>query len=123
MKIEIINGLFTVCQLKKGIQIDINRPFTFVSRTDEELSLVCPTEDVPKGTFRREDGWQMMRIAGKLEFSEVGILARLSALMASASIPIFAVSTYNTDYILVKDTHIDRAVRILSEHWYDIKML
>ena len=123
MTIEIIRGEFTVCQLKKGTQIDINRPFTFVSRTDEELSLVCPTENVPKGTLRREDGWRMMRIAGKLEFSEVGILARLSALMASASIPIFAVSTYNTDYILLKDEHFDRAVRMLSEHWYDIKML
>ena len=123
MKIEAIRGEFTVCQLKAGTAVNMNQPFTFLSRTDEELSLVCLTEAVPQNTVRREDGWRMLRIAGTLDFALVGILSRIGALLASAGIPIFAISTYNTDYILVKDADLDRTIRVLSEHWYDVRML
>ncbi len=123
MKIEVIRGIFTVCLLKGGTAVNMNQPFTFLSRTDEELSLVCLTEAVPKNTVRREDGWRMLRIAGVLDFALVGVLSRISALMASASIPIFAISTYKTDYILVKDADLDRTIRMLTEHWYDVRML
>ena len=122
MKIEAIRGEFTVCQLKAGTAVNMDQPFTFLSRTDEELSLVCLTEAVPQNTVRREDGWRMLRIAGVLDFALVGILSRIGALLASAGIPIFAISTYNTDYILVKDAHFKHALHILSEYGYDIKM-
>ncbi len=121
MKIQIIEGNFTVCQVDGGVPIDISRPFTFLSRTDEELSLVCPCESVPSRTIQREDGWRMLRIAGTRDFALVGILSRIGAVLADAHIPIFAISTYNTDYILVKDVHFGHALHTLSEYGYDVE--
>ena len=122
MKIQAIKGNFSVCQLKDGALIDISRPFTFTARTDEELSLVCPSESVPSGVLQREDGWRMLRIAGTLDFSLIGILSRIAGALAEESIPIFALSTYNTDYILVKDAYFDRACSALSRRGYHLSL-
>lgn len=78
--------------------------YYFIGRSDEENSLVCLTEDVPDNTIIREDGWRAFYIEGVLDFSLVGILSKISTLLAENNIGIFAVSTFNTDYILVKKT-------------------
>ena len=110
----------TVCRLKNLWCFQADTPFFFLARTDEEISLVCRTEDVPAETAAREDGWRAFRIQGILDFSLTGILSELSAVLAGRGIGIFAVSTYNTDYILVKAENLDRAMSALAAEGYDI---
>ncbi len=110
----------SVCKLSDIEDIDISREFFFICRTDEEISLVCKTEDVPRNAIERDDGWRGFRIKGVLDFSLIGILSKLSGILAENKIGIFAVSTYNTDYILVKKKNFDRALEVLSAAGYSI---
>ena len=106
---------FSICKVADYTQIDLESPFVFTGSTDEEKSLVCPTELVPQNTVKRDDGWKALRINGMLEFSLVGILARISTILAENSIGIFAVSTFNTDYIFVKRFNFDKAIKALED--------
>ena len=83
-------------------------------------SLVCRTAKVPGNATRREDGWRAFRIQGQLDFSLVGILSRISSILAENRIGIFAMSTYHTDYILVKAGDYERALECLSAAGYTI---
>ncbi|MBQ8946620.1 MAG: ACT domain-containing protein [Lachnospiraceae bacterium] len=118
MELKKIEHKLTVCKLKSVADIDLTREFYFVGKTDEELSLVCKTEDTPADTLEREDGWRGFRIQGMLDFSLIGILSKLSAILADNRIGIFAVSTYNTDYILVKEENYERALTVLANTGY-----
>ena len=120
MTLEVLPQALTVCKTASMAEIDTNGTFFFIGRTDEEISLVCPTAEAPARTLAREDGWRGFRIRGTLDFSLVGILSRLSAVLAEAGIGIFAVSTYNTDYILVKEKDLDRALAALAAAGYEI---
>ena len=88
--------------------------------TDEEISLVCKTDYVPQNTIERDDGWRGFRIQCVLDFSLIGILSKLSAILAENNIGIFAVSTFNTDYILVKAENFEKALKVLSDAGYDV---
>lgn len=123
MKLEILPQSLTVCKVRSLSAQVLEQEVCFIGKTDQELSLVCPTEAVPGDTLAREDGWRCFRIAGQLEFSLVGILARLSEILAGEGIGIFAVSTYNTDYILVKEEDLERAVAALAAQRYDVVAL
>ncbi len=114
MKIKAIDGLFTVCKVKDLKYIDLSRDFTFAAKTDEEISLVCRTCDAPEETVDREDFWRAFRIEGVLDFSLTGVLSKISGILADEKIGIFAVSTYNTDYVLVKSENFERAIEALS---------
>ena len=120
MKLKPLQETLSVCKLTSLEGFDLCSPFYFLGRTDEELSLVCRIEDVPEHTLERDDGWRAFRIQGILDFSLIGILARLTGLLAEHKIGIFAVSTFNTDYILVKAENFDRALDILSREGYEI---
>ena len=78
------------------------------------------TRYVPSETIEREDGWRAFRIEGVLDFSLIGILSGLTSLLAEQGIGIFAVSTYNTDYILTKAEHYTRALTVLEDAGYRI---
>lgn len=110
----------TVCKLADGAAVDLNADFYFLSKTDEERSLVCKTEDTPSETTARDDGWKAFRIEGVLDFSLIGILSKLSGILAAHGIGIFAVSTYNTDYILVKAENFDAALAALAAEGYAV---
>jgi hypothetical protein len=84
-----------------------------LTRTADELSIVCAEECVPSG-IQIEAGWRALKVAGPLDFSLTGILAAIASPLAAAEISIFALSTYDTDYVLVKEAHLAAAVRILS---------
>ena len=101
--IEPLDISLSVCKVEDYSGIDISKPFCFTGSTDEEYSLVCPTDMVPGNTTDRDDGWKAFRIVGVLDFSLIGILAKISRILATNEIGIFAVSTYNTDYILTKE--------------------
>lgn len=120
MKLKTIPFDLTVCKLADVSSIDLNGEFFFIGRTDEEISLVCRTEDTPDNTVRRDDGWRGFRIEGELDFSLIGILSKISSILADNRIGIFAVSTYNTDYILVKKENFDKALSALAEAGYQI---
>ena len=105
---------FSICKVTDYAQINLESPFVFTGSTDEEKSLVCPTELVPQNTVKRDDGWKALRINGMLDFSLVGILARISTILAENSIGIFAVSTFNTDYIFIKKCNFDKAIQALE---------
>ena len=109
----------TVCRLPSAGGIDLPAGFCFAAVTDEEVSLVCRTEDTPAGTEAREDGWRAFRVRGVLDFSLTGILSRISGVLAAEKIGIFAVSTYNTDYILVKAENFGRAEEALKAAGYE----
>ena len=119
--LEPIDVLLSVCKVEDYSQIDLSKPFCFTGATDEELSLVCPTDIVPENTTDRDDGWRVFRIVGTLDFSLIGILAGISGILASNEIGIFAVSTYNTDYILTKEYNYEKSLNVLRGSGYAIK--
>lgn len=124
MVLKAIPGEFSVCSLTGMEGVSLEDEFCFLSRTDEELSLVCRSEVVPAGARKVESGWRMFRVEGVLDFSLTGILSRLSSALAEARIGIFAVSTFNTDYILVRSADFDRAreaLRRIGCEWRDEK--
>ena len=109
-----------VCKVASLEDVDQDAEFFFLGKTDEELSLVCRTEDTPAHTTERDDGWNGFRIEGVLEFSMIGILSKLSGILAEHRIGLFAVSTYNTDYILVKKENFEAALEALAAEGYTI---
>lgn len=121
MKLKKLPYALTVCKLTNAASIDLNKDFYFIGKTDEEISLVCKTEDVPAENIAREDGWKAFRIEGILDFSLVGILSKLSDVLAQNNIGIFAVSTYNTDYVLVKKENFNKAADVLAQAGYDVE--
>ncbi len=113
MKLEVLPQTFSVCKVANYGGIDLDTPFVFTGATDSEKSLVCPTAIVPVNTIVRSDGWRAFRVAGTLDFALVGILAALSKTLADAGVGIFAISTFDTDYILTKAEDFDRALAAL----------
>lgn len=114
MIIKPINHDFSICRVSDYAGVDLNAEYCFIGKTDEECSLVCMTANAPELALAREDGWRAFRIEGVLDFSLIGILADISTLLAEHKIGIFVVSTYNTDYVLTKREHFERALEVLS---------
>lgn len=122
MKLKKINADFSVCKVVDYSLVDLNSDFCFTAKTDDENSLVCQTKNVPKNTTARDDGWKAFRIdEGALDFSLIGILAKISSLLAEAKIGIFAVSTFNTDYVLTKSENFEKALEVLKNAGYEIE--
>jgi len=120
MELKVLPYDLTVCKVEDLSAFDLKKDFYFLGKTDEELSLVCRTEDAPAGAAARDDGWRGFRIQGVLDFSLIGILSELSGILAANKIGLFAVSTYNTDYILVKKEKLDRALKALADAGYTV---
>ena len=118
MKLEKLPYDLTVCKVRSLADIDFTAGFFFIGRTDAELSLVCRTMDAPENAVAREDGWVAFRIQGILDFSLVGVLSRLSSILSASGIGIFVVSTFDTDYILVKAVDFERAKAALESEGY-----
>lgn len=120
MELKKLEGSFSVCKVVDYSMVNLNSTYCFIGKTDEENSLVCLQEEVPENTIEREDHWKAFRIQGSLDFSLIGILSEISTLLAKNSIGIFAISTFNTDYILMKEEHFTNAMRVLAEAGYHI---
>ena len=117
MRLQLLEGRLSVCRLVAAEPIPdwANEAGGFVSitRTQEELSIVCAETAVPRDV-QREDGWRAFRVEGSLDFALVGILASIAEPLARAGISIFAVSTFNTDYVLVKEANVEAAAQALE---------
>jgi uncharacterized protein len=117
MKLSILPGSFAVCRLAPDSEVPgwvwENKTLLSVTYTNDELSIVCQSSFVPFH-IRAEKGWVALKIEGPLDFSLTGVLTGLSDPLAASGVSIFALSTFDTDYILVKEQDISEAKRILE---------
>lgn len=120
MTLELLPMEFTVCKLFPETKADLSAPFTFFARTDQELSLVCPSACAPADPLAQETGWRCFRVRGPLVFSLVGVLSCLSACLAEAGISIFAISTFDTDYLLVRKQSLSSARDALTRAGHEV---
>ena len=120
MKIRKIHQEFSVCQVEDYSLVNLDSKYCFLGKTDKEKSLVCVTSDVPSNTIQRDDGWKAFYIQGILDFSLIGVLSKITTILANNEISIFAISTYNTDYVLIKKKNYQRALNILKSSEYEI---
>lgn len=121
MTLQVLPGEFSVCKVVDMAAVDFTASWLFVGKTDAELSVVCLREDAPQQYEAREDGWRAFRVAGQMDFSLTGVLAGLSAVLAQAGISIFAVSTFDTDYVLVKQDRLVAALAALESAGYGLE--
>ncbi len=120
MTIEPLATDFSVCKVTDYSLVEMDRPFIFTASTDIERSLVCPTEFVPENATDCENGWKAFRIVGTLDFSLIGIIANITKLLAERKIGVFVVSTFDTDYVLVKQEDFDTAVAVMVRCGYEV---
>ncbi len=123
LSLSILPNNFAICRLDKGAGIPdwaLASSFFSLTRSAEELSVVCPQNLVPEG-IRRNAGWRCLKVEGPLDLSEIGVLASLTGPLAEEGISIFAVSTYDTDYLLVKKNDLKKAVTVLSQKGHQIR--
>ena len=120
MTLQVIRADFSVCRVADYSSVNLQTAYCFIGKTDEEKSLVCLTSEVPPNVIRRDDGWKALRIQGVLEFSLIGILSKITVILADNNISIFAVSTYNTDYLLIKKGNYEKAIQALENAEYKI---
>ena len=120
MKLKVIAGEFSVCKVEDFSQVNLDNLYTFTGKTEQENSLVCLSQDVPTNVLDEDKGWSAFRVEGVLDFSLVGILAQISQILAEQKISIFALSTFNTDYILTKTAVFSDALSALEKAGYEI---
>jgi hypothetical protein len=112
-----LNDRFAICRMPPGDATPHWASnacgFLSITRTAGELSIVCAESAVPPGV-QREIGWRIFRVEGPLDFALTGILASIAVPLAEAGVSIFAISTYNTDYVMVKEKDVETAVRALE---------
>ncbi len=117
MTLVLLPDVVAVCRLAANEAVPgwgVNGRFWSVTRTAVELSVVCAEALVPEGV-RVERGWRVLKVVGPLDFSLTGILASLAQPLADAGVPIFALSTFDTDYVLVKQEKVETAVSVLRQ--------
>ena len=125
MNLSLQKDRLAVCQLAPDAAIPAwaagKVSFSSISRTSEELSIVCPEGVVPKDV-KAEAGWRVFKLDGPLDFALTGILASVAAPLAQAGVSIFALSTYHTDYVLVKDQKAGEAVNALKAAGHNVRI-
>lgn len=117
LTLSLLPDNYSICRLEPAADIPpwaLAGNFFSITRTEEELSLVCSQEVVPDGVLC-EKGWRCIMVVGPLDFSLTGILASLTASLAEVGISVFAISTFDTDYLLVKADNLKRALLKLQE--------
>ena len=116
LSLSIVQNKLAVCRLEKDTQVPswaMDDTFYSISRTNDELSIVCSEDNVPDN-IKSDKNWRAFKVEGPLDFSLTGVLVSLANPLAEAQISIFAISTYDTDYLLVKDNDFEKAVKVLE---------
>ena len=123
LRLTVLPGEFSVWRLAADAPLPSLEPGSFhsITRTNDELSVVSASTDVPAGA-RAETGWRCLRVEGPLPFEMTGVLAALSTPLARAEIPIFVVSTYDTDYLLVKAADLENACATLRDEGFVVEI-
>ncbi|MBI9009776.1 MAG: ACT domain-containing protein [Tenericutes bacterium] len=120
MNLKLYSEEFKVVRLKKALSKKIEGLF-FYSQTEDEFSLVCNSSIELEHIDRVEYNYRLLKIEGILDFSLVGIISKISGLLAKQKISIFVVSTYNTDYFMVKNNKLQETVELLESNGYIIE--
>ena len=123
MRLEVVEGEFTVCKVPGMHEVNLAAPWLFVGKTDAETSVVCLSAHAPAHCLAREDGWRAFRVAGQMDFGLTGVLAGLATVLAQAAVSIFALSTFDTDYILVKKENLSKALEALASAGHEVEWL
>ena len=120
MRIEVIDKTFSISKVKNINNLDFNQEFLFVSKTDNEISIVHDKDYKLENVTEESNYWKTFRVDDVLDFNLVGIIKKISTLLANNNIPIFIASTYDTDYIMVMEENFNKALRLLKENNYEI---
>lgn len=123
MRLRVLPEIYSVCRLEPEASIPswAKGQFVSITYTQQELSIVCTAQHVPQ-SIHSEGPWRILEVAGPLEFSMVGVLANLSQVLAQANISIFVISTFDTDYVLVKKEHLEVAIQALRQAGHQISL-
>ena len=117
MKFKTIEGPFAICRFGPDVIVPdwaTSGGFSSITRTPDELSIICEEAVVPSDV-KAERGFRCVRLVGPFDFQAIGILESFLRPLAQAAVPIFAISTYDTDWILIQETHWDRALLVLAK--------
>ena len=123
LKIRLLQGTYAVCQINDTEKVPSwveEKGFFSVTKTEDEISVVMLQDKISK-EIKAEKDWRILKVEGTLDFSLIGILAKISSVLAKNQISIFVISTFNTDYILVKEEKIEKAMAVLNLEGYEIK--
>ena len=123
LRLSVLEERLAVCRLDPGSEIPAwATPSSFfsVTRTPDELSIVCPEHNVPAGVAHK-GGWRALKLEGPFDFGLVGILASVAVPLAESEVGILAVATYDTDYVLVKESQLDLALSTLRERGHEVR--
>ena len=121
-RLTLLTDTFAICRLAADVPIPgwaLDGDFSSITRTTDELSIVCSGLNIPE-EIQADRGWRCLKVDGPLDLSLTGILVALAAPLAEAGVTIFAISTYDTDYLLVRESQIDRATMVLSQAGHTI---
>lgn len=122
MTLTLYPETFAVCQLSKKSSLPEwaqSGRFFSISKTEDELSVVCETALVPEGTKGDLD-WRAFKLHGPFAFDEIGVVASLTVPLAKAKIGVFVISTYDTDYLLVKEANLQKTLRVLKGNRHEV---
>jgi hypothetical protein len=123
LSLSILPETLAICRLEKDDGIPgwaLGGSFVSITRTSEELSIVCTQTQVPEGV-RRDAGWRCLKVEGPLDLSATGVLASFLTPLARERISVFALSTYDTDYLLVKEENLEKTVKVLSQKGHQVQ--
>ena len=118
LQLTLLTERMAICRLEPTSRLPAwasEGAFVSVTRTPRELSIVCPADNVPPETVCADAGWRCFQVAGPLDFTQVGVMASLVAPLAAARVSVFTIATYETDYLLVQEAHLEEAIDALSE--------
>ncbi|NLE94913.1 MAG: ACT domain-containing protein [Dehalococcoidia bacterium] len=121
-RLHLLPGVYAVCRLDEDAPVpdwSTRSCFYSITRTEQGLTVVCPADHVPR-EVAHEGGWSLLMVEGPLAFSLTGIIASLTGPLSRARISVFALSTYDTDYLLVKQEQLENAVRVLVAEGFEV---
>lgn len=124
LDLSLLSDSYAICRLDRDEEIPtwaLSGEFVSITRTAEELSVICPQRCAPEG-LRSEGGWRVLKVEGPLSLDLIGVLASLAVPLEQASIPIAAVSTYDTNYLLVRNDDLERALDVLSHAGHRVSL-
>lgn len=122
LTMKLLENKYGVCRLDASESVPkwaIGGDFYSITKTSDELSIVCCEDNIPNG-IKYERDWRILKVEGPLDFSLIGILSSISGLLAKQKISVFVVSTYDTDYILIKGKDMEKSIDVLSVEGYNI---
>jgi hypothetical protein len=124
LTLTLLPDVYAVCRLDAAVPIPVwatDGEFVCIARSTEELSIVCPERNVPAG-ITSEIRWRALKCEGPLDYELTGVVASLAEPLADAGVPIFPIATHNTDYILIKEQHLETATNALITYGHHVRV-